>query len=411
MSAVHHTPNGWKKLSLYQVAEIQTGLAKGKKEILDPVECPYLRVANVQDGHLDLLEIKTILVSRHEIERYSLQYGDILMTEGGDFDKLGRGAVWQAQIPKCLHQNHVFAVRASKDKLDPYFLSYQTGSAYGKNYFKGCSKQSTNLASINSSQLKEYPVLLPSVEEQQAIVGVIKTWDHAIDLAERLIAEKRLRRKGLMQQLLTGKRRLPGFAGEWREVRLRDVFERVQRPIPDGETPEVLSITAKVGFVSQREKFSKVIAGKNLEKYVLLRRGDFSYNKGNSLTYPQGCVFRLKEFDEGAVPNVFYSFRAVSPDVHPDFFNHFFAFGGLNHQLSRVINTGVRNDGLLNLHASDFLAIKVPFPPVEEQIWIAQILTFSNEELDLFQAKANALREQKKGLMQQLLTGKMRVKV
>ena len=136
-----------------------------------------------------------------------------------------------------------------------------------------------------------------------------------------------------MQQLLTGKRRLPGFEGELRTVHLGDIFERVQRSIPDGEFPEVLSITAKVGFVSQREKFSKVIAGKNLENYVLIRRGEFSYNKGNSLTYPQGCVFRLKEFDEGAVPSVFYSFCAASEEVCPDFYSHFFSAGGLNHQL------------------------------------------------------------------------------
>lgn len=409
MSAVHHLPEGWKKRSLQQVAEIQTGIAKGKKDIVDPVECPYLRVANVQDGHLDLREVKLIQVARKELARYSLRQGDVLMTEGGDFDKLGRGAVWEGEIPNCLHQNHVFAVRAIRNKLDPYFLSYQTGSSYGKSYFKSCSKQSTNLASINSSQLKEFPVLLPSVKEQESIVEVIQTWDRAIALTEGLITAKQKRRAWLMQQLLTGKRRVPGYGGTWSTVRLGDVFQRVQRSIPDGETPEVLSITSKVGFVSQREKFSKVIAGKNLENYVLIRRGEFSYNKGNSLTYPQGCVFRLKEFDEGAVPSVFFSFRAASTEACPEFYSHFFSSGGLNHQLSRVINSGVRNDGLLNLNASDFFALNLPLPPADEQTKIAGVLTVADRELDLLRANLDALREQKKGLMQQLLTGKVRV--
>src|SRR5690606_4567437 len=100
-----------KRLPLHEVAEVRTGLAKGKANLKDPVELPYLRVANVQDGHIDLTQVKFILVERSQIERYSLRTGDILMTEGGDFDKLGRGDVWQGQIPVCLHQNHVFAVR------------------------------------------------------------------------------------------------------------------------------------------------------------------------------------------------------------------------------------------------------------------------------------------------------------
>ena len=270
--------------------------------------------------------------------------------------------------------------------------------------------QGGNQANLSGGLIKSFRLLLPPTYEQEKIAAILHTWDRAIDLSERLITEKQERRKGLMQQLLTGKKRLPGLTGEWQEAQLNKVFERVQHSIHEGKTPEVLSITAKVGFVSQREKFSKVIAGKNLEKYVLIRRGEFSFNKGNSKTYPQGCVFRLKEFDEGAVPNVFYSFRTKLPEVCPEFYSHFFASGGLNHQLSRVINTGVRNDGLLNLKASDFFTVKIPLPPVEEQEQIAKILTLANQELDLLQTKADALRKQKKGLMQQLLTGKTRVK-
>ena len=100
MSAVHHLPDGWKKVSLHLVAEIQTGIAKGKKDLIDPVERPYLRVANVQDGNFDLKEVKGIQVARKDVDRYALRQGDVLMTEGGDFDKLGRGAVWEGQIPE-----------------------------------------------------------------------------------------------------------------------------------------------------------------------------------------------------------------------------------------------------------------------------------------------------------------------
>ena len=102
---------------------MQTGLAKGKKNIMNPVSLPYLRVANVQDGFLDLDKIKKIQVEDNMVERYLLRNGDILFTEGGDFDKLGRGTIWRDEIPKCLHQNHVFAVRCDTKKLLSYFLA------------------------------------------------------------------------------------------------------------------------------------------------------------------------------------------------------------------------------------------------------------------------------------------------
>ena len=163
----------WKIKKLSEVSTLQTGLMKGKNYNGKTVMLPYLRVANVQDGFLNLSEIKKIEVSEELVERYSLKNGDVLFTEGGDYDKLGRGTVWQGQIKNCLHQNHVFVVRPHVDVLNPYFLSYQAGSRYGKQYFLKCSKQTTNLASINSTQLKGFPVLMPTIEEQAQIVLLI----------------------------------------------------------------------------------------------------------------------------------------------------------------------------------------------------------------------------------------------
>lgn len=160
----------WETRKLSEVSTLQTGLMKGKNYSRKTVMLPYLRVANVQDGFLNLSEIKEIEVSEELIDRYSLKNGDVLFTEGGDYDKLGRGTVWQGQIKNCLHQNHVFVVRPQANVLSPYFLSYQAGSRYGKQYFLKCSKQTTNLASINSTQLKGFPVLMPTIEEQAQIV-------------------------------------------------------------------------------------------------------------------------------------------------------------------------------------------------------------------------------------------------
>ncbi len=165
--------DSWETIPLSKLAFIQTGLAKGKQFNSDMTTMPYLRVANVQDGYLDLSEIKLITVEKNKIERYLLKEGDVLFTEGGDYDKLGRGTVWRAEIDNCLHQNHVFAVRPESTVLNPFYLAYLASSRYGKAYFLSCSKQTTNLASINSTQLKAFPVLCPNISEQQEIVSVI----------------------------------------------------------------------------------------------------------------------------------------------------------------------------------------------------------------------------------------------
>ena len=177
----------WRTEPLIKIASLQTGLMKGKRYDGETIRLPYLRVANVQDGFLDLSEVKEIEIDVSKVSRYSLKKGDVLFTEGGDFDKLGRGTVWEAQIPNCLHQNHIFVVRPNENILNPYFLSYQAGSKYGKSYFLSCSKQTTNLASINSTQLKAFPVKLPSLPEQIEIVSSIRNLLEIEQRAQELV--------------------------------------------------------------------------------------------------------------------------------------------------------------------------------------------------------------------------------
>ena len=161
----------WQTCELGNIAFIQTGTAKGR-DFRDrkTVELPYLRVANVQAGYLDLDEIKTIRIAENEIARYRLQPGDLLLTEGGDFDKLGRGAVWQGEIEPCVHQNHIFAVRFDQDVIQPEFVEYEMQSWHAKRYFLGVAKKTTNLATINRTQLAAFPIKFPNLIEQQRIV-------------------------------------------------------------------------------------------------------------------------------------------------------------------------------------------------------------------------------------------------
>lgn len=202
-------PAHWETPRLKHVASVQTGLAKGK-DYADraTVAMPYMRVANVQDGYLDLSDIANITVLESEIERYSLRRGDILMNEGGDNDKLGRGAVWEGKIEPCLHQNHVFAVRPH-ERNDACWLSMLTQASYGKFFFFSRANQSTNLASISQSNLRELPVLMPPKEEREEILAFIKCNKQRIDAliakAQQAIALMREHRTSLIAAAVTGK--------------------------------------------------------------------------------------------------------------------------------------------------------------------------------------------------------------
>lgn len=398
-------PKGWKKVPLDHVAEVQTGIAKGKSIIGPAITLPYLRVANVQDGHVDLSVVKEIKLKPLEVDRFSLRKGDVLFTEGGDFDKLGRGTVWNGEIEPCLHQNHVFAVRPDSSRLLPAFLAYQAASQYGRRYFQQSSKQSTNLASINSTQLKQFPVLLPPIPEQRKIAEILRTWDEAIAKLEILRAGKEHRRKGIQQILLGIDRPLPNH---WKIKPLDEIAERVRRTNDGGDHP-VMTISAKSGFRMQSDKFERDMAGSSVDRYTLLREGEFAYNKGNSKTSPYGCIFPLDR-PSAVIPFVYFCFK-LDESLHHPFYVHLFAAGTLDHQLSRIINSGVRNDGLLNLYADDFFSCKIPVPSIEEQVRFAEVITAANQEIRLIDAEVSALQGQKRGLMQKLLTGEWRIAI
>ncbi len=160
---------------LENLAEIRSGVTKGRKlEGKFTIDVPYMRVANVQDGFIDLREIKTIKATVNDIEKYKLEVGDLLLTEGGDPDKLGRGGIWRGEIEDCIHQNHIFRVRFDHNIVAPEYASALISSPHGKRYFLKSAKQTTGIATINSTQLKKFPFLLPELTLQNQFAGIVK---------------------------------------------------------------------------------------------------------------------------------------------------------------------------------------------------------------------------------------------
>jgi len=205
-------PKGWQLKALKRLAVIQTGLTLGKQYEGALIERPYLRVANVQAGYLDLENVTTIEVPESVAIGVELRRNDVMMTEGGDLDKLGRGYLWEGQIPGCLHQNHIFAVRCSLHLLLPKFLTYLTASQYGRDYFEATGKRTTNLASTSATKVRALPIPLPSLTEQKRLVEFLDNrlsgLGHIQGILSQQITTLLAYRKSLIHECIIGQRRV-----------------------------------------------------------------------------------------------------------------------------------------------------------------------------------------------------------
>jgi type I restriction enzyme S subunit len=279
----------WPVVPLGEVGEIGSGITLGRRmrdQLTRPV--PYLRVANVKDGYLLLDDVKEIEATEAEVERYALQQGDLLLTEGGDPDKLGRGTVWNEEIPECIHQNHIFRVRFDPSLFLPEFLSAQIGSSYGKRYFLAHAKQTTGIATINQKVLRNFPLLVPDLSTQQRVIE---------ELATRISAAEELRTA--LEAQLTEINALEGAT-------LRQAFsgELVPVSVATGDTSSPRGIFFKRGAIAsytidrlhRRKEFGRVQFEKVLylsETYVGVDlRGE--YQRAAAGPLDAGYLYKLE---------------------------------------------------------------------------------------------------------------------
>lgn len=206
-------PAHWEVSRLKYESKIQSGITLGKvykQNKLDKI--PYIRVANVQNGYFKLDDIAELFLPKKEYEKYFLQNKDILVTEGGDLDKLGRGTVWNSEISPCIHQNHVFAIRVNNERIFPEFIAYFLETNLARRYFINSATKTTNLASTNRTHLGNLPIFSPSIREQISIAIHLRqqneNFQNAIDLQQQQIEKLREYKTTLINSAVTGKIRI-----------------------------------------------------------------------------------------------------------------------------------------------------------------------------------------------------------
>ena len=269
--------------------------------------------------------------------------------------------------------------------------------------------ESAAIPQLTGEQIATYKILIPPLSQQEKMENYINLWDTVIEKQSELIEKLTLRKRALMQQLLTGKKRLPGFNREWKRIKLDNIAERVTRKNEE-DNKNVVTISAQRGFVVQTDFFNKSVASETLDNYFLVYKDEFCYNKSYSSGYPMGAIKRLKTFEKAVVTTLYICFclkKGASANI--DFFEQYCESGIFNKELVKIANEGGRAHGLLNVTPADFFNMHMSIPDIDEQNAMASVLVNADKEIELAKEKLAKLQSQKRGLMQQLLTGKKRV--
>ncbi len=388
-------PDEWQLLPVGKALSIKNSFRKPiNQEIRSTMQgqYPYYGPTKIQD-----------YISEYEQDGTYALIGE----DGDHFLKYSRVSQTQYISGKCTVNNHAHILESSETCDSRWFY----------NYFKNrditnfLSRQGAGRFKLNKATLEKLPMLIPPLSEQRKIAQFLSTWDKAIATNEKLIEKSKQQKKALMQQLLTGKKRFPEFKGDWEDVLLSSMFSRVIEK-NKGQSTNVVTISAKHGLIRQQEYFKKTVASEILDNYFILRKGQFAYNKSYSNGYPMGAIKRLNRYDNAVVTSLYICFKIKDDSLNSScFLEQYFESGLLNRGLTKVAAEGGRAHGLLNVKPADFMGLNLLVPSFKEQQKIASILTNADKEIKLAEQKLADFKQEKKALMQQLLTGKRRVKV
>ena len=372
-----HLPEGWRWVTLKEIANIAGGVTKGQKRRPSEVirKVPYLRVANVQRGYLDLSEVKEIEASESEIEALKLQAGDILFNEGGDRDKLGRGWIWNDELPECVHQNHVFRARLKNTEDQPKFISFY-GNSEGQRYFMEQGKQTTNLASINLTKLGALPIPLPPPDDQRRIVAEIEKQftrlEAGVAALRRAQANLKRYRAAVLKAACEG--RLVPTEVDWKQVKIDSVIEAMDQgwspkceseASVDENTWAVIKTTA-IQHLRFLEVENKALpATLKPRSHLELKPGDLLVTRAGPRSRV-GVACLIKNTRPGLMLcDKAYRIRCKQENVVPGFLELTLNAPHIIDEVNKL-KTGISDSGV-NLTQKGFAQLIIPLPPLAEQ--------------------------------------------
>jgi type I restriction enzyme, S subunit len=394
----------WKHISLGEIAEFRNGINYSQSNIGTGVK--VVGVANFRDNVLvpydELEEINPDGVLR---EGDLLQDGDIVFVRSNGNPALVGRCLFVVDCPSDItHSGFTIRTRIKDEHALPEFYAqfFRSGGIKGA---LARDRRGTNITNLSQGMLAGLIVPLPPLSEQRKIAAVLSVWDEAIASAERLIAVLRERKRGLMQRLLTGRVRFPEFMGTvWQKRELRDCVELVSRvvKVQPGQHYNLIGVR----WYFEGAHIHDTIAGDTVVTQELTRihENDIVYNK----MWVTKAAFAIAKAEHHGTygTNEYPTFTAKS-NLDVRFLEYAFHDPRFLHE-ARALCRGTT--GRARLNPEDFLKLKVHLPDKPEQSKIAAVLGTAQHEIDQAQRHVHALKEQKRGLMQRLLTGQVRVR-
>jgi len=407
-------PEGYKKIqrdiipkdwTIKSLAEVGNNFSYGMNAAAKAYDGhnKYIRITDIDDNTHIYTGLDLVSPNADLELKYRVQENDILFARTGA--TVGKTYLYNKNDGILFFAGFLIRVNIPID--NSYYVYEQTLTGRYLNWIRIMSQRSGQ-PGINAQEYGTYSFPYCCVKEQQKIAAILTTQDKVIELKEKRLAEKQRQKKYLMQQLLTGKKRLPGFAGKWKAYRLHEIVKHRTRRNDIGNT-NVLTISAQFGLINQADFFNKAIASDDKSNYFLLKKDDFAYNKSYSSGYPFGAIKRLTRYDVGIVSPLYICFRRKSENVSGIFLEQYFDAGLMNHEIRAFAQEGARNHGLLNIGVDDFFNSKIILPSLDEQSAIAQVLSTADREISLLRQDIEQEKQKKKALMQLLLTGIVRV--
>ena len=382
---------------------------------------PILRINDFDnDGLITNDELSRVELTEKEVNAFRLNADDIVVNRVNSLSHLGKSVLWQGSDEVGVYESNMMRIEPDYSIVLPGYLAKVLQSPEARSHFRRVAKRAVAQCSINQEDVKSLRMPLPALAEQQEITRILSTWDKAINTCSRLIEASLQQKKALAQQLLTGKRRLPGFnvskelvhtsvgnlPKDWSVVPIGKVATEVSVRNADDEALPVLACSKHVGFVNSLEYFKKKVYSDDLTNYKVVRRGQFGFPSNH---IEEGSIGLQDICDAGVVSPIYTVFEIDESRIDSGFLFKVLKTDHYRQRFAAATNASVDRRG--SLRWSGFKAIRIPLPSLTEQQAIAAVLDHAAQLEEGYRQQREKLELEKRALMQQLLTGKRRVKL
>lgn len=389
-------PEVWNVMDMRDVAlKITDGTHDTPKTVNDGI--PFITAIHVKDGYIDYKNCYYVTKEDHKkiYSRCNPQNGDLAIVNIG----AGTASAAMINIDYEFSMKNVALIKPNRSILNPKYLElyqlYNKSNIFNKMMSGGAQPF------LSLKEIGKLKVAVPPLSEQQKIATILSTWDKAIDLKGQLIQEKKKQKKGLMKKLLTAEVRLPGFEGAIDKKKLKKYIKESKERNRKGDETVVLSVTNKQGFILQEDQFDRVVASKDLSNYKIVRKNQFAYNPSRINV---GSIDLLKAFDVGLLSPMYVVFECEDK-LKTEYLYQFLKSEMFINMVPNLLQGSVRD----SLSFDSLQTIEVLIPSVKEQTAIINVLEVADSEIGLLVKELSILKLQKKGFMQLLLTGIIRV--